>query len=122
MASHASPNIFSIQSSRRLSAVSGRPHSGQLLILPMCRMKRWAEAMNVPWLQVRGDTKTGFPVTGWTCSASTPDGSAWSATQERSSAASASSSSQVAFITRWSTSQRVAMNQGLPGSPVLTRW
>ena len=35
------------------------------------------------WLQVSGDTDSGAPVTGCTCSASTPEGSAFRAHHSR---------------------------------------
>ncbi len=37
----------------------------------------------VAWLHVSGDTLSGALVSGWTCSANTPDGRAWPATQSR---------------------------------------
>src|SRR5439155_24518755 len=56
---------------RRLRSVSLRNLASQ----------RQTVVTNVACDQVSGETESGAPVKGSTCSASTPDGDAWSATQ-----------------------------------------
>ena len=100
MASHASPNIFSIQSSLRLSAARESPQVGHSFNRASRREMCWTVATKVAWLQVSGDTERGAPVTGWTCYANTPEGSACPATQSRMSNASPISASLPARATR----------------------
>src|SRR5690349_5767853 len=66
-------------------------------------------------LHVSGETESGSSVYGFTCSASTPDAGAWSATHSRIPRGSLSSSRVCAQAIRYCAHHKVQINHGLPG-------
>src|SRR5216684_593156 len=69
------------------------------------------------WLHEKGETDSGAPVYGCTCSGSTSDGRAFARAQRRRSSADCSSATDLARAMACSASQSVQISHGLPGVP-----
>src|SRR3954451_24287169 len=68
------------------------------------------------WLQENGETESGAPVYGCTCSGSTSDGRAFARTQRKRSSADCNSAIDVARATACSASHSVQISHGFPGT------
>src|SRR3954449_61315 len=67
------------------------------------------------WLHENGETDSGAPVYGCTCSGSTSEGRAFARAQRRRSSADWSSATEVARAIECSASQGVQISHGFPG-------
>ena len=80
------------------------------------RAKCCTALTNAAWDHVSGETESGSPVYGCTCSASTPERSALRRHHSRSARGRSRSSSERAVAMYHSVSQSVLMNHGFPGT------
>ncbi len=92
------------------------PHVGHAFISCSLALYFISVETTVACDHVSGETDKGAFVYGCTCSASTPDSKACSATQSNMGSASLSSSGDFAFAMRHSASHSVQINHGFPGT------